>query len=101
MGRIRRDGEEKDIEGAIAAYTAAFNTLQSVRNDLVPISRDGQFDFRDRVEPVYRELVDLLLQGEKPSQGDLKQAGNVIETLQVAELDNFFRDACVVGNKPE
>jgi tetratricopeptide (TPR) repeat protein len=64
LGRIRRDGEEKDIESAIAAYTAAFNTLQSVRNDLVPISRDGQFDFRDRVEPVYRELADLLLQGE-------------------------------------
>ena len=81
LGRIRRDGEEKDIEGAIAAYTAAFNTLQSVRNDLVPISRDGQFDFRDRVEPVYRELADLLLQGEKPSQGNLKQARNVIEAL--------------------
>lgn len=101
LGRIRRDGEEKDIEGAIAAYTAAFNTLQSLRNDLVPISRDGQFDFRDRVEPVYRELADLLLQGEKPSQGNLKQARNVIEALQLAELDNFFRDACVVVNKAE
>lgn len=101
LGRIRRDGEEKDIEGAIAAYTAAFNTLQSLRNDLVPISRDGQFDFRDRIEPVYRELADLLLQGEKPSQGNLKQARNVIEALQVAELDNFFRDACVVVNKAE
>jgi CHAT domain-containing protein/tetratricopeptide (TPR) repeat protein len=101
LGRIRRDGEEKDIEGAIAAYTAAFNTLQSLRNDLVPINRDGQFDFRDRVEPVYRELADLLLQGEKPSQGNLKQARNVIEALQVAELDNFFRDACVVVNKAE
>jgi CHAT domain-containing protein len=95
LGRIRRDGKEKDIEGAIAAYTAAFNTLQSVRNDLVPIGRDGQFDFRDRVEPVYRELVDLLLRGEEPSQENLKQARNVIEALQVAELDNFFRDACV------
>ncbi|MEG4507982.1 CHAT domain-containing protein [Microcoleus sp. F6_B4] len=99
LGRIRRDGKERDIESAIAAYTAAFNTLQSVRNDFVPISRDGQFDFRDRVEPVYRELVDLLLRGsetgEEPSQDNLKQARNVIEALQVAELDNFFRDACV------
>jgi CHAT domain-containing protein len=42
-----------------------------------------------------------LLQGEKPSQGNLKQARNVIEALQVAELDNFFRDACVVVNKAE
>lgn len=101
LGRIRWNGEARDVEGAIAAYTAAFNTLQSVRNDLVPISRDGQFDFRDKIEPVYRELADLLLQEEKPSQGNLKQARNVIEALQVAELDNFFRDACVVVNKVE
>src|SRR4028118_1301980 len=95
LGRIRRDGEEKDIEGAIAAYTAAFNTLQSLRNDLVSISRDGQFDFRDKIEPVYREFVDLLLQGEKPIPEKLKQARDVIEALQVAELDNFFREACI------
>jgi CHAT domain-containing protein len=87
----RREGHSR----CDRAYTAAFNTLQSVRNDLVPISRDGQFDFRDRIEPVYRELVDLLLQGEEPSPDNLKQARNVIEALQVAELDNFFRDACV------
>ncbi|WP_377476733.1 MAG: CHAT domain-containing protein [Microcoleus anatoxicus] len=101
LGRIRRNGEAKDVDGAIGAYTAAFNTLQSLRNDLVPISRDGQFDFRDKIEPVYREFVDLLLQGNEPSQGNLKQARNVIEALQVAELDNFFRDGCVVVNKAE
>ena len=95
LGRIRWLGEAKDVKGAIEAYTAAFNTLQSLRNDFVPISRDGQFDFRDRVEPVYREFVDLLLQEEKPNQDNLKQARNVIEALQVAELDNFFRDGCI------
>ncbi|OCQ91148.1 hypothetical protein BCD67_25455 [Oscillatoriales cyanobacterium USR001] len=101
LGLIFSHREKKDIDSAIAAYTAAFNTLQSVRNDLVPISRDGQFDFRDEIEPVYRELVDLLLRGEKPEQKNLKQAREVIEALQVAELDNFFRDACVVVNKAE
>ncbi|WP_339374260.1 CHAT domain-containing protein [Oscillatoria nigro-viridis] len=100
LGRIRWNGA-RDVKGAIAAYTAAFNTLQSVRDDLVPISRDGQFDFRDKIEPVYRELVDLLLHGEKPIQEKLKQARNVIEALQVAELDNLFRDACIVVNKLE
>ncbi len=95
LGRIRWLGEAKDVQGAIGAYTAAFNTLQSLRNDLVPISRDGQFDFRDRIEPVYRELVDLLLQENEPNQENLQQARNVIEALQVAELDNFFREACI------
>ena len=29
------------------------------------------------------------------SQENLKQARDVIESLQLAELDNFFRDACL------
>lgn len=95
LGRILRDRKETDIQGAIAAFTASFNTLQSVRNDLVPISRDGQFDFRDQIEPVYRDLVNLLLRDENPIPKNLDRARKVIEALQVAELDNFFREACI------
>jgi CHAT domain-containing protein len=50
------------------------------------------------VEPVYRELVELLLQspqGSEPSQQNLQQAREVIESLQLAELDNFFQEACL------
>lgn len=53
-----------------------------------------QFSFRDSIEPVYRSLVSLLLR-EDPTQADLIQARQVIESLQLAELDNFFRDACL------
>jgi CHAT domain-containing protein len=53
-----------------------------------------QFDFRDRVEPVYRQFIDLLLHGDNPSQDNLKQARQAVEDLQLAELDNFFQDAC-------
>lgn len=83
---------------AIAAYTEAFNTLSDLRKDLVAINTDVQFSFRESVEPVYRELVELLLQspeGSEPSQQNLKQAREVIESLQLAELDNFFREACL------
>jgi len=56
-----------------------------------------QFSFRESVEPVYRQFVELLLQSQDnaPSQENLKQAREVIEALQLAELDNFFREACV------
>ena len=64
-----------------------------------------QFSFREQVEPVYRELVDLLLQPSQssPSQGgagevsqaNLQQARSTIEALQLAELANFFREACL------
>ncbi|MEL7359315.1 MAG: CHAT domain-containing protein [Cyanobacteria bacterium J06560_6] len=84
---------------AIDYYTAAVETLNRLRSDLVALNPDIQFSFRERVEPVYRELVDLLLPatntaGEAPALAQLKQARNVMEALQLAELDNFFRDAC-------
>ncbi|GAB4181601.1 MAG: hypothetical protein Fur006_16790 [Coleofasciculaceae cyanobacterium] len=95
LGRILR--ANGNLEGATAAYTEAVNTLQSIRSDLVSISSDVQFSFRQTVEPVYRELVALLLQPEadKANQTNLAQARKVIESLQLAELDNFFRDACI------
>ncbi|MEW6492917.1 MAG: CHAT domain-containing protein [Cyanobacteriota bacterium] len=99
LGRILRARGE--IEPATAAYQVAFNTLQSLRGNLVAINQDVQFSFRESIEPVYRQLVDLLLQppnnGGEPSQANLKQAREVIESLQLAELDNFFRTACLEG----
>lgn len=105
-----------DLKGAIAAYTEAVNTLKSLRSDLAAINSEVQFSFREGVEPVYRELVGLLLQhptssssplgggtqggqGEITSQERLEVARKVIESLQLAELDNFFRWACL-NTKP-
>jgi len=88
-----------DIKGAIAAYNTAVETLKSIRGDLValnPDNQDVQFSFRASVEPVYRELVELLVSTEgEPSQENLRQARQVIESLQLAELDNFFQEACL------
>jgi CHAT domain-containing protein len=92
-----------DVRGAIAAYTEAVNTLKSLRSDLVALNPDVQFSFRDDVEPVYRQLVDLLLKSDNNTlvnQKNLKQARNVIEALQLSELENFFREACLQA-KPQ
>jgi CHAT domain-containing protein len=102
LGRLKA---REDIKGALAAYDEAFKTLQSLRGDLVAINPDVQFSFRESVEPVYRQFVDLLLrpqilpyQGEEEkvqNQNNLHKAREVIEALQLAELDNFFREACL------
>lgn len=92
LGRLFKNTGQKT--GAIAFYTQAVNSLQSLRNDIVAIDSDVQFSFRESVEPVYRELVSELLATE-PSQSDLKTALDVMELLQLAELDNFFQDACL------
>ncbi len=83
-----------NLPQAKAAYTNAYKTLQALRSDLVAINSDVQFNFTETVEPVYRELVSLLLKPDA-TQADLVQAREVIEALQLAELDNFFRDACL------
>jgi CHAT domain-containing protein len=95
QGRLHRAQDDKP--GAIAAYSQAVQSLQAIRGDLVAINRDVQFSFRESVEPVYRQLVDLLLDPQNPAPDleRLVQARDVIEGLQVAELDNFFREACL------
>ncbi|WP_218616982.1 CHAT domain-containing protein [[Phormidium ambiguum] IAM M-71] len=94
LGRILK--AQGHIEAAIQVYETAFKTLQSIRSDLVATNPDLQFSFRESVEPVYRQFVDLLLQ-KSPTQDNLKQAREAIESLQLAELDNFFRTACLEG----
>ncbi|WP_431655500.1 CHAT domain-containing protein [Pantanalinema rosaneae] len=93
LGRLR--SVQDDRAGAIAYYTQAVKDLQVLRNDLGLTNPEVQFSFREQVEPVYRELVDLLLQEPLESPAHLQQARQVIESLQVAELTNFFREACL------
>ncbi len=89
-----------DRDGAIAAYSAAFYALKSLRGDLVVREAGVRFTFRESVEPLYRELVTLLLREEEPPQEYLARAREVIEALQLAELNDYFRDPCIDA-KPE
>jgi CHAT domain-containing protein len=91
LGRLSE--KRGDRKRAIAAYEEAVKTLKSVKSDLLTINSDVQFSFRDNVEPIHRKLVDLLLTREgnyEPSQENLKQAIEVIDSLQLAELENFL-----------
>ncbi|MDZ7961364.1 MAG: CHAT domain-containing protein [Aulosira sp. DedQUE10] len=92
IGRILA-AQRKDDQ-AIAFYQMAVESLKSVRSDLLTINSDVQFSYRDRVEPVYRGLVDLLLKNNlnsEASQEYLQQAIVNIDILQLAELQNFLR----------
>ena len=84
-----------DRQGSIHDYGQAVKTLQSLRGDLVAVASDVAFSFREQVEPVYRELVSLLLQ--QASKPNLIAARDLIESLQLEELNNFFREACLTG----
>jgi CHAT domain-containing protein len=113
LGRLLE--KQGDRQAAIAAYKEAVTTLKSVRGDLLTVNSDVQFSFRDNVEPIYRKLVDLLLRSiddspsrrvgsvsirepasqelatqNGPNQTNLKEAIEVIDALQLAELENFL-----------
>lgn len=101
LGKALRAQGQKDQ--AIAAYIGAVETLGALRGDVVAVSSELRFSFQQAIEPVYRELVEmLLLEGEQPpDQEDLEIARETVEALKVAELDNFFQAACLVVNPIE
>jgi CHAT domain-containing protein len=92
LGRIT--GEQDDRKAAIDFYREAVKTLEVVRNDLAGTEKEIQFSFRDDAEPVYRELVDLLLKTpgtDEELKSVLEEAIGTIDSLQLAELQDFFR----------
>ncbi|GAB4535389.1 MAG: hypothetical protein Tsb0014_22300 [Pleurocapsa sp.] len=98
LGRIYK--AQGNIKEATIAYQQAYDTLRSLRRDLVGINSDVQFSFRESIEPLYRELVDLLLTDDDNSpitQTKLQESRQIIESLQIAELENFFRSNCIAG----
>ena len=101
LGRIL--SQQSQREQAISAYVGAVQTLQPLSQDLTA-NTEFRFTFQKDVSLVYRELISLLLspnaQGEI-SQADLNQAREQIESLQVEELNNFFRSACLTTSSSD
>ena len=85
-GRIYRATGK--LSPAKVAYRQAIASLQSIRGDIAIASQKFQLDFRDRIEPVYRELLAILLASDSPSE--LQEALQVFEALQLSELQNFL-----------
>jgi CHAT domain-containing protein len=95
-GKILAVTNPQDTSPAISAYRQAIAHLTNLRNDLNASDAELQFSFRDNVELVYKELLDLLLKDEnKISDDRLEDARKFMESLQVAELENYFRQGCL------
>ncbi|BDA74046.1 TPR repeat [Calothrix sp. PCC 7716] len=96
-GRILQS-QGKNTE-AIAAYETSVKALNSIRGDLAIAGRDVQFDFRDTVEPVYRELTQLYLEQDIKQNSQVKNLEFALETidgLRVAELQNYLGSDCTL-----
>lgn len=93
LGRIDQQ-LQRSPESILLHYERAFYHAQEVRKDLRYVGPEVQFYFRDRIEPLYREYISLLLpKANSNIQGDpaqLIQAQTVIDDLRVAELESFL-----------
>lgn len=105
VGRILNQKDEGDK--AITAYDESIATLEKIRSEILIADRDIQFDFRDAVEPVYRELAELRLMNAPVSEivtaeedrsmvANITSALTAIDALKLAELQNYFGDECII-----
>lgn len=104
-GRIFKAQNKTDE--AIPAYSLAMNTLEDIRQDILTANRDIQFDFRDTIEPIYRDVVKLRLSLESSRQVTNKSLSNnnndnltsvisTINLLKLAQLQNYFGNNCII-----
>ncbi|NES23897.1 MAG: CHAT domain-containing protein [Symploca sp. SIO3E6] len=99
-GRIFQ-AQGKQEETINAAYQRAIATLNDIRDELLIAERDQQFDFRDAINPLHREFAQLRLEraellpdGSQEYQKELESAQETIDSLKLAELQNYFGDDC-------
>lgn len=81
-------------EKAIVAYRGAIATLQKLRSQFASASPDVQLDTKTEVEPIYRELLSLLL-ADTSSPKILHDSVDIMRQLQFSQLQSFFGDACL------
>ena len=86
---------------AVNAYQNAYNTLENIRSDLLTTEKDVQLDFRDSIEPIYRQLAQLKLQladsqslSSIQQKQELKEVLKIIDHLRLAELQNYLGNDC-------
>ncbi len=104
MGRILR--AQENLTDAAQAYQQAVDLLGQIRSDILNANRDLQFDFRDTVEPIYRQYAQLNLKSVPPAvtlrQGEqafdeLDSTLETLDSLKVAELQSYFANDCVIA----
>ncbi len=100
---------------ATKAYERAFQTLEKIRSDILTANRDFQLNFQNVIKPVYRTLAELKLEKAEEvvslqqksntknskqvndENDDLTTAREIINSLQLAELQNYFGNECLLA----
>lgn len=91
--------QQKDA--AIASYRRAISAMQSIRQDIPVTYQNGKSSFLNLFGPLYRSAVSLLTESSKAngtvSQNPyLAEVLGLMEQLKQTELEDFFKDRCLL-----
>lgn len=104
-GRILR--KKGQIDEAISALGQAVAILTPIRSELQKKLKFNNEFFFQQIEPVYKELAELLLEkartmkNRKRKEDNILAARDTMEQLKRYELQDFFKDECVTCTRPE
>lgn len=79
--------QDQNRSAAAQAYRSAIDSISQVRDNLLAVNPDVQFSFKEKVEPVYRDYIQLLSAQPQPN---LREIVKINESLQLAELENYL-----------
>lgn len=100
----QRQGKLAD---ALDALRRAVTHVEVIRQDIPVDFLSGRSSFRDTLEPLYLQLVSLLLEAAKKAtqsgqqQALLVEARNTAELIKRSELEDYFANRCVVDAENE
>lgn len=86
LGKLYK--EQGKYKEAVQAYSAAIENVTHVRDNLLSTNADLQFSFKEKVEPLYRDYMRLLIADSNPN---LERVIQTNERLQIAELENYLQ----------
>ena len=91
-GRIYR--RQHQLQSSLISYQNAIASLEILKRNTNHEQTAQSINFPTEIEPVYRELINLLLDRNRVSAENINQALLIADKLKLSELQNFFGDDC-------
>jgi CHAT domain-containing protein len=97
--------QQGNLDAALETFDRALTVLAPIRKELLNGYHDSHVFFQQKIRPVYLDFADALLVRADNLSGSASQrtvydrARNIIEALKSAELQDYFRDECVVAQE--
>lgn len=96
---------QQRVREALDEFDRSLAALAPLRSELTHGYHATDDVFEREIKPIYVEFVDALLHGadadDSASRSYLDRALATVESLKSAELQDYFRDACVVAQEAQ